>query len=149
VGLVELIDNEVEAFCAEAAQTKGYREATTVSGMVESMAALGNSRTPDRRLTRELCAVIVPLYKAPSAEVTEVIDAFVARNKAGLRNVIEEGELLDDKELNPLLAQPELAMVCERLEKDRIRLEQAWPQSVPEEWLQDLAEKWGAGPAPI
>jgi len=148
VGLVELIDNEVEAFCAEAAQTKGYREAAAVSGMVESLASLGNSRAPDRRLTRELCAAIVPLYAAPSGEVKEMIGVFVAENEAGLRNVIEEGEGLDDKDLNPLLVQPELPMICERLERDRIRLEQAWPQSVPKEWLQDLAEKWGAGRAP-
>jgi putative GTP pyrophosphokinase len=148
VGLVELIDNEVEAFCAGASDTEGYRDAAAVSGMVESMASLGNSRAPDRRLTRELCAAIVPLYGTPPGEVTETVEAFVAANQTGLRNVIREGELLDDQELNPLLAQPEMPMICERLERDRIRLEQAWPPSVPEDWLQDLAEKWGAGRAP-
>jgi ppGpp synthetase/RelA/SpoT-type nucleotidyltranferase len=148
VGLVELIDNEVEGFHTEAASIEGYREATAVGVLTDRMAALGNSRAPDRRLTRELCAAIVPLYESDPSAVAEGIDRFINENERGLRNVVSEGEALAEKDLNPLLAQPELPLICERLEKDRIRLEAAWPVSVPEQWLDDLAEKWGVGPPP-
>lgn len=148
VALVELIDNEVEAFCAEASDTVGYREASVVGGMVERMATFGNSRAPDRRLTRELCAAIVPLYAEEKGGVEDLLRRFVVSEEAGLRNIISEGELMEDTGLNPLLAQPELPMICERLARDRICLEHAWPESVPEDWLQDLAEKWGLGRAP-
>lgn len=145
VALVELFDNEVEAFRREAEQTPGYSEAATVAGLGVLLASLGNTRGPNRQLTAELAAAIVPLYDAPPEEVTATVEAFAVENEAGLRNVIAEAEQGPGKDLNPLLVQPELPMVCERLEHDRIRLEHAWPLAVPTEWLEDLAEKWGVG----
>jgi hypothetical protein len=90
----------------------------------------------------------VPLYSAALNEVNETINAFVDKNEAAFRNIISEGETIDSEELNPLLIQPELPMICERLERGRVPLEQSWPQVVPFEWLEDLAEKWGVGRAP-
>jgi hypothetical protein len=145
VALVELIDNEVEGFCGEAAKTEGYREAAAVATLSERMALLGNSRTADRRLTRELCAAIVPLYELAEDALHELLAGFIAENEQGLRNIIREGEALTERDLNPLLPQPELMLICERLQSDRIRLEAAWPVSVPQQWLDDLAEKWGVG----
>lgn len=145
VALVELFDNEVEAFRREAEQTPGYSEAATVAALGVLLASLGNTRSPNRQLTAELAAAIVPLYDSPPEEVTATVEAFAVENAAGLRNVIAEGEQGPSRDLNPLLVQPELPMVCERLEHDRVRLEQAWPLSVPTQWLEDLAEKWGVG----
>lgn len=148
VALVELIDGEVEAFRQEAEQTEGYREATAVAGMAERLATLGSSRSPDRLLSLELCAVVVPLYGAPLGEVAEIVERFADENEAGLRNLITEAEAAEDKHLNPLLVQPELPMLCERLEQDRLHLERAWPVGVPVNWLEDLAERWGVGRSP-
>lgn len=113
--------------------------------MSARLAALGNTRTHNGRLTAELSAAVVPLYPMEREAVTVVIADFVAKNAAGFRNVISEAEGGPTTELNPLLVQPELPMICERLENDRVRLEEAWPYTVPREWLDDLAEKWGVG----
>jgi ppGpp synthetase/RelA/SpoT-type nucleotidyltranferase len=145
VALVELFDNEVEAFRQAAENTEGYREAAVVTGMGVRLAALGNTRSHKGLLTAELAAAIVPLYDATPKDVTVTLERYIADNEEGLRNVIREGEEAPAKDLNPLLVQPELPMVCERLEQDRVRLEEVWPHAVPEEWLDDLAEKWGLG----
>jgi ppGpp synthetase/RelA/SpoT-type nucleotidyltranferase len=149
VALVELIDNEVETFCDDAVRTAGYVEALYVTHLTERMARLGNSWPPDRRLTRELCAAIVPLYELDRNALQAHIDRFIDENEAGLRNVIGEGEEVAKSSANPLLAQPELPLICERLETDRVRLEASWPASVPQRWLDDLAEKWGVGSPPL
>jgi ppGpp synthetase/RelA/SpoT-type nucleotidyltranferase len=145
VALVELFDSEVEAFREEAQHTEGYREAATVAGFGVRMAQLGNTRSPNRQLTSELTAAIVPLYGLAPEATTAAVTTFIDHNTPGLRTIIGEAEATAAKDLNPLLAQPELPMICERLENDRIRLEQAWPQATPQEWLDDLAEKWGVG----
>ncbi len=148
VALVELFDSEVESFRAEAARTEGYREAAAVRDLNVRLAGLGSTRAPNRQLTLELAAAIVPLYRRDAEDVRVHLDAFVTANDDGLRNLIREAEALPARELNPLLMQPELPMICERLGRDRISLEQAWPSSVPLSWLNDLAEKWGLGRAP-
>ena len=148
VALVELFDSEVEAFREEAALTPGYREAGAIGDFTEFLAALGNTRSPNRHLTLELSAAIVPLYDASVDSVHEIVKAFADDNRDGLTNLVSEAEHLEARELNPLLAQPELPMLCERLERDRIRLEQQWPSEIPTEWLDDLAEKWGLGRPP-
>ena len=149
VALVELFDGEVEAFRHEAATTAGYQEATALARMTEVMATLGNTRKPDRRLTSAIAAAVVPLYHADLADVASIVEEFVREHEVGLRNVVAECEQLNEQDLNPLLVQPELALICERLETDRVNLEQCWPHDVPFEWLDDLAEKWGVGRAPV
>ena len=149
VALVELFDSEVEAFRVEAEHTAGYREAALVAPFVEQLARLGSSRAPSRGLTLELSAAVVPLYvDVPAQELNTLLQTFIADNEAGLRNVLREAEAAPARDMNPLLAQPELPMLCERLERDRVRLEQAWPGAVPLAWLNDLAEKWGLGHGP-
>jgi ppGpp synthetase/RelA/SpoT-type nucleotidyltranferase len=145
VALAELFDSEVEAFRREAQQTEGYREAATVVGLAVRMATLGSTRSPNRQLTSELTAAIVPLYDRSPEEVITAVERFIDDNECGLRTIIGEAEELTAKDVNPLLVQPELPMICERLEHDRVRLEHAWPQAAPQEWLDDLAEKWGVG----
>jgi len=148
VAVVELFDDQVEQFLEEAARTSGYRESVAVTGMDELMARLGSTRLADRRLTSEISAAVVPLYGTEPAEVVAAVADFAHINEDGLRNVIREAEELNAADINPLTAQPELPMLCERLENDRINVEQAWPDQVPFEWLDDLAEKWGLGRKP-
>ncbi|MDP1711658.1 MAG: hypothetical protein Q8K86_04275 [Candidatus Nanopelagicaceae bacterium] len=145
VALVELFDNEVEGFVVTASQTKGYREAIAVSGLIEILARYGNTRKADRRLTAELTSALVPLYGSDVEEAARIIMEFTKQKEIPLRNIISEAEKVEDRYLNPILAQPELPMICERLEKDRYNLEANWPDEVPFAWLDDLAESWGVG----
>jgi ppGpp synthetase/RelA/SpoT-type nucleotidyltranferase len=148
VALVELFDSEVEAFLRDAATIDGYREATALARMTEVMANLGNTRSPDRRLTSKIAAALVPLYNADPSAVARIVEEFAQTREVGLRNIVAEAEQLEEQDVNPLLAQPELPLICERLEIDRVNLEHAWPPDIPFEWLDDLAEKWGLGRTP-
>jgi ppGpp synthetase/RelA/SpoT-type nucleotidyltranferase len=148
VASVELFDDQVEQFLREAEKTEGYREAGAVATMDELMARLGSTRLPDRRLTSEITAAVVPLYRAEPSRVAVAVAEFARTREDGLRNIIREAEELNVADVNPLLVQPELPMLCERLENDRINIEQAWPAEVPFDWLDDLAEKWGLGRRP-
>jgi ppGpp synthetase/RelA/SpoT-type nucleotidyltranferase len=148
VALVELFDSEVEQFLVEASTTDGYKEAAALAGLIPILTRLGNTRRADRQLTAELGAAVVPLYEQETEAVKRILHDFAAAREAPLRTIIAESESLEAQHVNPLLGQPELPMLCERLENDRINLEHAWPVGVPYEWLDDLAEKWGLGRSP-
>jgi hypothetical protein len=49
-----------------------------------------------------------------------------------------------DPLLGPITELPELAQILERLEHDPTGLRTHWPHELPREWLETLAELWGA-----
>jgi len=48
-----------------------------------------------------------------------------------------------DPRVAPLLCQPELPLILDRLEADPTGLSSRWPPTVPRIWLEALAEAWG------
>jgi hypothetical protein len=49
-----------------------------------------------------------------------------------------------DPRVAPLLQQPELPLILDRLEADPYGLQECWPETVPRIWLEALAEAWGS-----
>lgn len=141
VSLVELFDNEVEAFLVEAAQTPGYREAVALQPLAQLLLQrFGVSRRPDRQLSLVIAAAVVSLYDCGPAEVPSRIEAWIEENAQKLETVLA-GCLAGS--CAPILLQPESFLIFERLERDADRLLEAWPPEVPRAWLDEAAVAWG------
>jgi ppGpp synthetase/RelA/SpoT-type nucleotidyltranferase len=142
VALVELFDNEVAGFLQEARSTPGYEEAQALEPLQRELLRLGVRRRPDKQLSLLLAAALVPLYGVSSDRVyPDYVEEWAKGSEDGLRNIVAEAEGLEDA--NPLLKQPELLLICERLDNDVRRLERAWPDEVPYAWLEELGQSWG------
>lgn len=140
VSLVELFDNEVEGFLAEASETPGFNEAFVMmplSGVL--LRRFGVMRKPDRQLCLLLGAAVVPLYDQPTDQIVHRVEEWVDSRIDRLRDLFRKA-----RPTSTLLTfQPEVFLILERLENDRARLIDAWPDEVPFEWLEQLAGAWG------
>lgn len=142
VALVELFDSEVEQFLIDAESTPGFSEAAILGPLQTQLVRLGVRHAPDREMTRLLAASIVPLY-SDTPNLVPYLDSWVTENEAGLKVLVEEAELVGPAGMNPLVIQPELIPILERLDHDVLNLRTHWPGAVPHGWLEDLAERWG------
>jgi ppGpp synthetase/RelA/SpoT-type nucleotidyltranferase len=142
VSVVELFDLEVARFLDEARRTPGYAEAEALRPLGEELLQRFDiRRRADRQLSLTLAASLVPLYGlAPDEVYPQVLADWISANEEALRVQFAEAAALA---LNPLIHQPEVFIIFERLSNDTRRLEEAWPERLPRAWLVDLAEAWG------
>jgi hypothetical protein len=84
----------------------------------------------------------LPLYPPPVLEkALEYFDEFYQRNSNKLLYVFDKyGKSISH---SPLLFQPEVLMVFDRIEADEFSLEELWSKHFPIKELQDLALVWG------
>lgn len=142
VALVELFDNEVAAFTSEATSTPGYQEASALGQLERELRErFGVLSIGDRRISRELAAALVPLYGATSPETLyeDTLAAWVDEHESDLRVQLERGR----QARHPLIGQPEVLIIFERLDNAPAALSEAWPESIPRALLLDFAEMWG------
>lgn len=140
VGLVELFDSEVERFLEEAQATPGFNEAFVtgpLSGVLMQRFAV--MQKPDRRLCLLLSAALVPLYGEEIDQILGRIEGWVDDHVDRLRQLFSQARVSS----SPLMSQPEIFLILERLENDRAHLVEAWPAEVPFVWLEDAASAWG------
>jgi ppGpp synthetase/RelA/SpoT-type nucleotidyltranferase len=144
VALVELFDAEVERFREAATATPGYREADVLVPLKQVLLErFGQARAWSGQLSRIMAAALVPLYQVDVDEVyANVLASWIDANEDALSVQFTEAEALPS---NPLFFQPEIFLILERLDNDRARLRNAWPNEVPAAWLEELAAAWGAG----
>ncbi|MDO8184658.1 RelA/SpoT domain-containing protein [Conexibacter sp. JD483] len=142
VALVELFDQEVAAFANEVGSTPGFAEAVALKPLADALLRdFDDRRKPNRQLSSTMAAALVPLYGQPADAIYEsVLKAFVVEHGDRFRRILSEA--VDEGDPNPLLHQPEIFVLLERLTNDRLRVQTAWPQEVPEEWLHDAADRW-------
>lgn len=142
VSLVELFDLEVTGFLHEARETPGYAEAQALIPLQRELLTFDTRLKPDRQLSLLMAAAIVPLYDRDAPEVfPDVIEPWLDEAKrAEAGNVL--GQSAETENPNPLLRQPEIFLIWERLENDRRHLQDAWPDEVPYAWLEEIAESW-------
>jgi ppGpp synthetase/RelA/SpoT-type nucleotidyltranferase len=142
VALVELFDSEVAAFVNDAAELPGYKEAVALTPLESELRRrFGVVAPADRRLSRELAAALVPLYEgvAPEQVYEQVLAPWLAGHEADVRAQLERGA----QARHPLIQQPEVLLIFERLENAPSSLAGAWPESVPRALLVDLGQMWG------
>jgi ppGpp synthetase/RelA/SpoT-type nucleotidyltranferase len=144
VALVELFDAEVERFREAATATPGYREADVLVPLKQVLLErFGQARAWSGQLSRIMAAALVPLYQVDVDEVyANVLASWIDANEDALSVQFTEAEALPS---NPLFFQPEIFLILERLDNDRARLRNTWPNEVPAAWLEELAAAWGAG----
>jgi hypothetical protein len=142
VALVELFDSEVSGFISSAQSLPGYREAEVLTPLAGELLQRFDVHTaPNRQLSRQIAAAVVPLYGVdPALLYLEHLRAWIDENESALRVQFEEAQLLPS---NPLFLQPESLLLFERLSNDQARLERAWPEDLPEAWYREIAEAWG------
>lgn len=142
VSLVELFDNEVAGFVAEAQALPGYREAAVLPPLeAELRTRFGILASPDRRISRELAAALVPLYEPANAQQVyeEFLRPWIAEHEDDLRVQLERGQ----RERHPLIRQPEILLLFERIDRAPAALEEAWPDTLPRVLLTRLGQLWG------
>jgi putative GTP pyrophosphokinase len=100
------------------------------------------SREYDKELSLEVITLLAPLYSASILEsAQEYFDEFYRQNGAKLAHVFKE--YAESASHSPLLFQPEILMVFDRLDTDEFMLVEAWARRFPVKELQDLALAWG------
>jgi hypothetical protein len=96
----------------------------------------------DRRITDSLMPCLCHLYGDSEAEVAEHLNRFRRSNRRHLKFIVANHA--EDPRVAPLLHQPELPLILDRLETDPYGLLACWPDGVPRIWLEALAEAWGS-----
>jgi hypothetical protein len=95
----------------------------------------------DERVSAALIPSLWSLYGDSDEEVRSHLMRFRRANRSQLQFV--EREHAADRRVAPLLHQPELPLILDRLEADPRGLLDVWPLTVPRIWLEALAEAWG------
>jgi hypothetical protein len=112
------------------------------SRLVAEWSSWGKADEADERISAALIPSLWSLYGNSDEEVREHLLRFRRANRNHLRFV--EREHSADCRVAPLLHQPELLLILDRLEADPRGLLDAWPLTVPRIWLEALAEAWGS-----
>lgn len=95
----------------------------------------------DQRISEALIPSLWSLYGDSDEEVRRHLEHFQQVHEQDLLFI--ERQHGDDLQVAPLLHQPELPLILDRLETDPRGLLDVWPLSVPRAWLEALAEAWG------
>jgi hypothetical protein len=96
----------------------------------------------DERISEVLLPPLWGLYGGSDDAVKSHLRHFYEAHSQQLE-FVEENHAGDQK-VAPLLHQPELPLILDRLEADPTGLIAVWPVTVPREWLEALADAWGS-----
>ena len=117
-----------------------YKEGRLLLGLEQAFLDIAAHRS-DPELSRHVIDALRPVM--PSLDWDEyrrLLDPFVTANRTKLARIYAD-YVADDR--NPLISQPESLLVFERIEHDRFRLADLWPQVLPTSMLAQLANIWG------
>ncbi len=125
VALAEIFDDEVERFQGETAEQPGFREMSLLPGLERELHRFTH-RSSDAGLSALILPDVAALYDRPlSAVLQDVVQPWVAGHETELRDLYARYN--GDARANPLLFQPEVLLIFERLENDRFNLKRVWP----------------------
>jgi hypothetical protein len=95
----------------------------------------------DDQISEALAPRLLQLYGDSDAELRAHLTRFRRAHCRQLQFIVVHHA--EDPRVAPLLRQPELPLILDRLEVDPYGLLESWPESVPRMWLEALAEAWG------
>jgi ppGpp synthetase/RelA/SpoT-type nucleotidyltranferase len=141
VALLDIVDERLDSTHLTALSDPKARNAAVLSALDRVYYEFtGKDYTPD------LSWVAIEGLKALYSEselmnFEDVCDALVERRGEKLRKIYARYE--NDDRANPMLFQPEVLMVFDRLDCDAFRVADVWQDIFPSELLVDLASIWG------
>lgn len=109
--------------------------------LVAEWSASADPQKTDERISAALIPLLWALYGDSDQQVREHLIGFRRANRRQLSFI--QRQHADDPRVAPLLRQPELPLILDRLEADPTGLIASWPVTVPRIWLEALAEAWG------
>lgn len=96
----------------------------------------------DQGVSEALAPGLLHLYGDSDAQLRQHLNRFRQAHRRQLQFIITHHA--GDPRVAPLLQQPELPLILDRLETDPYGLLECWPETVPRIWLEALAEAWGS-----
>jgi ppGpp synthetase/RelA/SpoT-type nucleotidyltranferase len=141
VALVELFDQEVKESWDEIVKMRGYEQGAMLIPLEREYVRLSNVLGFDETLSLKILRVVRDAYTASELEhFSDLIGDFVTRRGDYLRGQMNA----TPRELaNPILFQPEVIAILERLETAAEALRVAWDAQLPAKWLDSLSEELG------
>jgi len=135
-GLIEVADREFDRLNRETAlepQIELYKE-------LEQYYYKLTARRPDPELSLQVISLLMPLYKIGEQEIAERIRDFFANHEQILHSVYDNAAELN---VSAFFYQPEVLMICERLEADQLATRKIWNTRFPERELESIANAFG------
>jgi ppGpp synthetase/RelA/SpoT-type nucleotidyltranferase len=143
MAILETVDDEVDRAYDAVMNSPGYEIAALIN-QVEAL--FFELAAPDAEYSRELTATIVPiLLRAGYDSVDDArmrVGSFAADEREKLLEVFRYYHKSED--VSPLLFQPEILLLFERLQNAPLALESVWQETYPRELLEQLSSVWGA-----
>jgi ppGpp synthetase/RelA/SpoT-type nucleotidyltranferase len=142
VALTELFDAEVARFRQGLEDHPDFGEMLVLSKL-DNLIVRFTNRRPDPAFSALSVPTLARLYNCPPEQIVErAIQPFIQSAHAQLEAIYTNYR--GDDRANPLLFQPEALLIFERLEHDRDRLAERWPDdALPRELLDSMAAIWG------
>lgn len=137
IGLAEIFDDEIELFQKQLESQPGYAALQALVPPLEKELFRFSARSSDLGLSGLIVPAVASLYgDNPAAVFSSVLSPYIDEHRQEFMDMYARYE--SDTRVTPLLFQPEAFMLFERLEKDRFRLKEAWPERLPLELLDKL-----------
>jgi ppGpp synthetase/RelA/SpoT-type nucleotidyltranferase len=136
--LAEIFDDEVERFLVELAEQPNFAELQLLLPVLDGLLLRYTPRAGDQGTSALLIPVLSSLYGCETAEIISGhVRPYLAKHDAELRALYDRHD--GDTRANPLLYQPEVFMLLERLANDPYRLQETWPAEIDVSLLTRLA----------
>lgn len=143
VALVELFDGEMSRLREEIVSDPIFQDFVALAPLDNYLLRF-TSEPPDRAISAIFIHALLSLYPdcPPEQVVKTHINPFLAEEETKLRRIYDRYNA--DPRANPLLTQPEVFLIFERLTHDQDKLRDSWHSAgLPFELLEDLALIWG------
>lgn len=135
-GLIEVADQEFDRLNRE---TMLGPEAQVYKALETHYFTL-TAKRPDPALSLQVIGLLLPLYNLEVAQIIQRLDSFFEAHKQVLQHIYSEAE---EWTSSPLLFQPEVLMIYERLKSDQLAARKAWVSRFPESELELVANTLG------
>jgi hypothetical protein len=134
--------HKTEARCRGDEERERRNEALRHRQLIAEWSKPPATEGSDDRISAALVPSLWMLYGNSDQEVRDHLERFRDANREQLCFVTQQHA--DDRRVAPLLHQPELPLILDRLEADPRGLLDVWPLTVPRIWLEALADAWGS-----
>lgn len=134
--------HKTEIRCRLDGESERHSEALRHRRLIAEWSRPPAAEGSDDRISAALVPSLWALYGDSDERVRTHLERFRDANREHLCFVAQQHA--DDRRVAPLLHQPELPLILDRLEADPRGLLEVWPLTVPRDWLEALADAWGS-----